>query len=40
MGLAEELFEQTKFVHQIQGRGMYSVAGKIAQKILVLFQND
>jgi hypothetical protein len=40
MRLAQELFEQTEFVHQLQGRGMNGVAAKIAQEILVLFQND
>ena len=37
MRVAEELFEQAEFVHQLQGRRMYRVAAKIAQKILVLF---
>ena len=40
MRLAQELFEQPEFVHQLQGRGMNGVAPKVAQKILVLLQND
>ena len=36
----QELFEQAEFVHQLQSRRMYGVATKIAQEILVLFQND
>src|SRR5258708_19451337 len=35
----QELIENSKFVHQFQGRGMNCVPSKIAQKISVLFQD-
>ena len=37
MRATEKHLEQAEFVHQLQGRRMYRVAAKIAQKIFVLF---
>ena len=36
----EELVEQTELIHQLERRGMYGVAAKIAEKIGMLLQND
>src|SRR5258708_7246252 len=36
---AQELIENSKFVHQFQGRGMNRVPAKVAQKIRMLLQD-
>ena len=35
----QELFEQTKLVHDLERRGMDGVAAKVAQEVRVLFQH-
>ena len=36
----EERVEQTELIHQLERRGMYGIAAKIAEKIGMLLQND